>query len=975
MATSSFTRTWCQRKRTPGDLLYESLEDLEHYDFKRFKEKLSDFSYEGLSPIPRQSLETADRIATKNLLRDVYGEETALNVTISVFKLINLLEPAKDLQHSMTKYDYRLRYMDDMRHTYHLIKHHDKRIGEDFNLKKRYTSLLLVKRYWHEEERQHEITASGQRHLQIMANGSSDESSTITLESLFDLDDGIIPKIVVLQGPAGIGKTMACQHIMLDWAYGNLYKDKFKFVFYITCSKINTIAGHISLERYLSRFCGFTCASDFLQSIFNHAEGILLIIDGFDELIWSSVKDSDVCEDPFQEVSKETLLNSLIRKKLLRDSSLIITTRTFSLRKLKDLVECTRYVEILGFTVHDSEQYFYNSCKTKEQADLILSEVKNNDILFSMCAIPISCWIVHTVMSPLLKEGSRGIDSITSTFIYLLYLKGLLKYHIRNSAQAINSCVKKLCTLAIEGIWTKRIIFEEEDLARHRLCGSELQSMFLNENIFQRDVGESITYSFIPLKVQDFFAALYFALDEKEAFVNLKMTKLKDLLEASEDHAHLKLTVQFLFGLSSEKQVQETQRTTGFTTTFREKSVLGEWLNRNSSDYHNEIIYYLYETRDKDYVERMMPQFLNVKIKGHLYGKRSDQENIGCRAIAYCLEKSTIKHIVTFEDYILGPKARNLLSSALYNCSKLWLQSCGLTSSCFDHLRSILKENRSLIRLDLSGNNLQNYGIKHLCDRLRRSGCYLQELGLRKCHLTSSCCEELRSALSINHSLVRLDLSENNLLDSGVKRLCEGLRHSACTLQELGLQDCNLTSSCCDDLRSVLITNQTLLRLDLSENYLQDSGIKHLCEGLTHPACTLQDLRLQMCGLTSSCCDDLRSVIIAKRTLLRLDLTRNYLQDSGIKHLCEGLTHPACNLQELTLWRCHVTSSCCDDLRSVLITNRSLVTLDLRGNNLQGCEVELQEFVRPPLQFLVSTRVFQKWRLENISNKSIGLRN
>ncbi|XP_063819434.1 NACHT, LRR and PYD domains-containing protein 3-like [Pseudophryne corroboree] len=94
---------------------------------------------------------------------------------------------------------------------------------------------------------------------------------------------------------------------------------------------------------------------------------------------------------------------------------------------------------------------------------------------------------------------------------------------------------------------------------------------------------------------------------------------------------------------------------------------------------------------------------------------------------------------------------------------------------------------------------------------------------------------------------------------------------------------CGLTSSCCDDLRSVITTNRSLTTLDLSGNALWDSGIKLLCEGLRHPACALQDVRLQDCGLTPSCCDDLLSVITTNRTLTRLVLSENDLQDCAAK--------------------------------------------------------------------------------------------
>ncbi|KAM9292286.1 ribonuclease inhibitor-like, partial [Gastrophryne carolinensis] len=216
---------------------------------------------------------------------------------------------------------------------------------------------------------------------------------------------------------------------------------------------------------------------------------------------------------------------------------------------------------------------------------------------------------------------------------------------------------------------------------------------------------------------------------------------------------------------------------------------------------------------------------------------------------------------------------------------------------------------------------------------------------LRGCGLTSSCCADLCSVITTNTSLTSLDLSRNPLQDSGITLLCEGLRHPGCVLQELRLEECGLTSSCCADLCSVITTNTSLTLLDLGDNPLQDSGIKLLCEGLRHPGCVLQYLRLEECGLTSSCCADLCSVITTNTSLTLLDLSRNPLQDSGITLLCEGLKHPGCVLQKLWLYDCGLTSSCCADLCSVITTNTSLTSLDL-GQNLKLDERILRESVR-----------------------------
>ncbi|XP_063819120.1 NACHT, LRR and PYD domains-containing protein 3-like [Pseudophryne corroboree] len=922
----------CEGNRTLGDILYEALQDLTHDDFKRFKDKLSDFSYRGRGPIPRGRLETADYVTSKNLLIDVYGEEEVLDVTIEVLQLIGLMGLAEDLRHKVTQTDKlmkmssnktledcRLRYVDYTLDKYHVTEDCNARLGETIYLEKRYVRLLLIKNYRDEGERQHEITASGQRHLQIMADRSSDEYLPTTVQDLFSPDDvGISPKTVVLQGLAGIGKTMTSQKIMLDWASGNLYKDKFQFVFYINCRKVNTITGNISLAGYLSNYCLLKCPSDLLHLIFRKSKGILFIVDGFDELKWSPMNDTEVCDEPFQEVSREILLNSLFRKTVLGDSSLIITTRPLSMMTLKHFVKCPRYVEILGFTGNQLEEYFYKFFKTRDQADLAFSTIKDNDTLYTMCAVPIICWIVCTVIKQQLQERLHTISSKTSTSIYLLYLKSLIKYHRRDSAQHISTCIQKLCALANEGVWDQRILFEESDLVRHGLSVSELESVFLNENIFHRDVDTRTCYSFIHLSVQEFFAALYYVLDQKsvkEHFHFMKIRKVKELLKASEGRAHLKLTVRFLFGLSSEKQIQETQRNIGCPISFRAKLALEEWFRRHPSDYHNEILCCLYETQDVDYVERMMSNFSHVKIKGLHYGKKGEQEDIGCRAVAYCLERSTVNHTVAFDDYIIGPKARSVLSPAFHKCLRLCFRGC----TFLDKEEDVYQAGASL-----SGLFAQ---------------CQMQLLSLFQCNLTSSFCEDLRIVIE-SRPLIKLNLTRNNLQDCGVKVLCQGLRHPACALQELNLAYCRLTESCWEDLSSVLM-KQSLLKLDLSWNHLQDSGVRRLCGGLRHLACTLQKLILYNCELTQFCCEDISSVITINRSLIKLDLSWNKIQDCGVRLLCEGLRHQACTLQELRLHRCGLTSSCCDDIRSVIIKNHSLVLLQLTGNNIQDSGLKL----------------------------------
>ena len=59
------------------------------------------------------------------------------------------------------------------------------------------------------------------------------------------------------------------------------------------------------------------------------------------------------------------------------------------------------------------------------------------------------------------------------------------------------------------------------------------------------------------------------------------------------------------------------------------------------------------------------------------------------------------------------------------------------------------------------------------------------------------------------------------------------------------LNDCKLSERSCAALSSVLSSQSSSLRdLDLSNNNLQDSGVKELCAALESPHCTLETLLL-----------------------------------------------------------------------------------------------------------------------------------
>ncbi|XP_058499690.1 NACHT, LRR and PYD domains-containing protein 12-like isoform X1 [Solea solea] len=245
-----------------------------------------------------------------------------------------------------------------------------------------------------------------------------------------------------------------------------------------------------------------------------------------------------------------------------------------------------------------------------------------------------------------------------------------------------------------------------------------------------------------------------------------------------------------------------------------------------------------------------------------------------------------------------------------------------------------------LDELDLSKYRTSDQGKQRLIPAVRN--CRIAEL--RGCSLTEISCSSLASALKSNPSHLRdLDLSENKLQNSGVKLLCSGLESPHCRLETLWLCDCSLTEISCSSLVSALKSNPSHLRkLNLSWNKLQDSGVKLLCSGLESPHCRLETLWLRGCSLTEISCSSLVSALKSNSSHLRdLDLSKNKLQDAGVKLLCSGLESPHCRLETLWLCRCRLTEISCSSLVSALKSNPShLRDLNLSLNQLQDSAVK-----------------------------------
>ncbi|XP_054868413.1 NLR family CARD domain-containing protein 3-like isoform X2 [Amphiprion ocellaris] len=233
---------------------------------------------------------------------------------------------------------------------------------------------------------------------------------------------------------------------------------------------------------------------------------------------------------------------------------------------------------------------------------------------------------------------------------------------------------------------------------------------------------------------------------------------------------------------------------------------------------------------------------------------------------------------------------------------------------------------------------------------------FLQSENTSEKKLSEIHCSALAYMLQMSEEVLdELDLDKYRTSKEGKLRLIPAVRNC----RKFGLSHCKLSESHCEVVASALKSNPShLTEMTLSRNILQDSGVKHLSAGLQSPNCKLETLRLEGCSLSEISCDSLVSALRSNPTHLEhLDLSYNNLKYSGVKHLSGFLESPDCILKTLELVRCSLSEISCDSLDSALKSNPShLEHLDLSGNNLRDSGAKhLSGFLESPdciLQYL-----------------------
>ncbi|XP_076788196.1 NACHT, LRR and PYD domains-containing protein 5-like isoform X2 [Arvicanthis niloticus] len=799
------------------------------------------------------------------------------------------------------------------------------------------------------------------------------------------------PHTIILHGRPGVGKSALARSIVLGWAQGKLYQD----MSYVVIFSVGEIkwTEKSSLAQMIAKEWPDSWAP--VTKIMSQPERLLFVIDGFDDMdaVLQDEDDMTLSRDWKDEQPIYILIYSLLRKALLPESFLIITTRNTGLEKLKSVVVSPLYILVEGLSTSRRSQLILENISDDYQRMQVFHSVIENHQLFNQCQAPSMCLLICEALQlqkKLGKECTLPCQTLTGLYATLLFHRLTLREPSWGTlSQEEQITLVGLCRMAAEGVWTMKSVFYDDDLKNYSLKESEISALFHTKILLQVGHRSEKSSIFFHRSLQDFFAALYYVLEElgewNQYFSFIK--NQQSIMEVKRTNNIPLGMKRFLFGLMNKDILKTLEVLFGcpINLTIKQKlqhwvSLIGQQVNDTNPMDTLDAFYYLFESQDEEFVHVALNSFQEVWL---LINQKMD-----LTVSSYCLQQcQNLKAIrvdiraLISEDNTLElcplvdlqkklhkplkecwknfssvlsthPNLKELdLGNSILNkwameilCLKLGNSSCSIQKLMFKNaeiesgLQYLWKlvSNPNIKSLNLGSTPMTDDDMKLACDALRHPRCSLETLRLDSCELTLAGYEMISTLLLSTTSLKCLSLARNKVGENSMIYLGDALRSSECSLKKLILDGCDLPPESCHVLASALFSNQSLTHLCLSNNNLGTKEVQQLCQVMKTPECALQRLILNHCNIVDAAAYGFLALILSSyRKLTHLSLSMNPVGDNAMKLLCEALKEPACYLQELELVDCQLTENCCEDIACMIPIAKHLQSLDL-GNNALG---------------------------------------
>ena len=658
-----------------------------------------------------------------------------------------------------------------------------------FKLENLYTKLSVVKR-----EKSRWIKTKQNVELSVIFDKSEDEES------------GSSPKIILIEGSPGTGKTTLSLKLAYDWATDKM-PNKFpevELVLLIKCRDMEDSIQESAKTQLLP------CDNDQLRNAldsFIYSGKIMLIIDGVDEI----------------PQSVESHVVNLLNRKVLQKCYVVVTSRQEKGMEVRKY--CDKLLEIDGFSDKSRnsfiDKYFTSNIDlAKKLQEKIRTSPENN--LQSLATNPLNALLLCVVFEDNDGDLPNTVTELYENIVECIWKRYCKRRRPEEKAISFEMAMQTLGKLAYECLIERDTLYFSESMLKdedEKPCANI--GFLYKDDISTKILKPDNTYWFLHKTFQEYFAAYHCVYIEKE----IDMSKLS--YYTSKDGAKFIQVLKFLSSMLQKKNTEDHKKIIAQLESCISQNdecrtdagldimcqILSE--NKLDKDLAGAVKTFIQEDlevfrpKDKMYYS-IMPRILNLLGTGG-----EDKETLK-------LETLRIERFNDDTEW-LRLICEALMKNLVVNC--LYLVDCKVDET---FLQQMLSENSTLQSLTLDAMNNITYGAvntlaKGLCKNSTLNGLRLREIDLGFYDKPSSEFTGMVEMFQTNVTLKTLSLDSNPLGSDGVTWIAEALGSNQ------GLEGLSLVNTGCDDegtaaLAKMLRINKTLKLLDLGNENRQPDG-------------------------------------------------------------------------------------------------------------------------------------------------------